>query len=202
MISTYLAKIDIDDDCTGMHYISLVQNPAVETNWLAFEADKINKYQVEDEDQHIITGVVMRADFPILKEIPNKGKCYIKYEKETLKEMALKFFKNGEQNNITVTHNHNNKTDKVNIFEMYIKDVERGINPKGFETIEDGSLMASFKVNDEQIWEEIKEGKWRGFSLEGAFHFIPEDENERHIYEMVEKIKQYIIKQKDEIRKH
>lgn len=199
---TYLAKIDINDEATGMHYISLVENPAVETEWMAFEADKMNVYKVEDNEQHIITGVVMRANFPILKEIPNKGKCYLKYEKETLKQMALKFFKNGEQNNITITHNHAKLTDKVNIFEMYIKDVERGINPKGFENIEDGSLMASFKVNDEQLWSEIKEGKWKGFSLEGAFRFEEETTDEDEIYRLVEKIKSHIINKKNEVREH
>ena len=53
--------------------------------------------------------------------------------------------------------------------EIFIKDVEKGINPSGFEDIENGSLFATYKVNNDIIWEKIKDGTFQGFSLEGIF---------------------------------
>lgn len=187
---TYIATLD-ETDNTGMFTISLVEEPAVETNWLKFNKDKFN-FNIEDEEQRIITGVVMRADFPIYRNNAEYGEFYIKYDKETLRLMAERYFKNNQQNNINMAHNSENTTDKVNIYEMYIKNIERGINPKGFEDIEDGSLMASFKVNDDKIWEDIKQGKFKGFSLEGAFNLVKVEETttdeEKEIMELIEKI--------------
>lgn len=193
MIRTYNVIID-DTEATGMFGISLVEQPAIESNWVAFEKDvEPLAFMVDNEDERIITGVVMRADFPILRYNPEKGKHYIKYERETLRKMAMKYFKMNQQNNVNMFHNPENKTDKVNIFEMYIKDCERGINPKGFENIEDGSLMVSFKVNDEQIWQDIRKGVFKGFSLEGIFRFELLDEavekETQEIYDLINKIR-------------
>lgn len=193
---TYIATIDNTEE-TGMFVISLVEEPAVESNWIKFNKDKeqIN-FSIDDEEQRVITGVVMRANYPIYRNHPEKGEFYVKYHPETLREMALKYFKTNQQNNVNTAHNPNNQTDKVNIFEMYIKDSTKGINPKGFEDIEDGSLMASFKVNDDKIWEDIKNGVFNGFSLEGTFRLTKvetEDEKqEREILEMIEKIRNKI----------
>lgn len=187
---TYIATLD-DTENTGMFTISLVEEPAVESNWLRFDKDKIN-FSIENEEQRIITGVVMRANFPIYRNSPEYGEFYIKYDKETLRVMAERYFKNNQQNNINMAHNAEDTTDKVNIYEMYIKNVDRGINPKGFEDIEDGSLMASFKVNDDEIWNDIKQGKFKGFSLEGVFNLVKVEEEttdeEKEIMELIEKI--------------
>lgn len=193
----YNATIDETPD-TGMFVISLVQEPAVESNWVKFNSDnKQMSFSIDDEEQRVITGVVMRCDYPIYRNNPQMGEFYVKYDKETLKQMALKYFKYNQQNNVNMAHNHDNTTDKVNIFEMYIKDEKRGINPKGFEDIEDGSLMASFKVNDDTIWEDIKNGVFKGFSLEGVFKMVkveetPEQLQEKEIMELIRKIKDKI----------
>lgn len=193
MIPTYIANID-DSETTGMFVISLVEDPAVESNWVKFNKDTQQMtFSIDNEEQRVITGVVMRANFPIYRNNPQYGEFYVKYSPETLKQMALKYFKMNQQNNVNMAHNPNNQTDKVNIFEMYIKDSERGIIPKGFEDIEDGSLMASFKVNDEVIWEDIKKGVFKGFSLEGVFQLVEETPSvESEIMEIISKIKEKI----------
>ena len=57
----------------------------------------------------------------------------------------------------------------VNLIQLFIKDSEKGIVPQGFETIEDGSLFATYHVENDAIWNEIKNGTFKGFSLEGLF---------------------------------
>ena len=35
----------------------------------------------------------------------------------------------------------------------------------------EGTWMVSLKVEDDQLWQEIKAGKYKGFSIEGLFKF-------------------------------
>lgn len=58
----------IEDELTGMFTISLVDKPAVESNFLCFKKDhKIVNFRVENEEKRLISGVIMRADFPIYR---------------------------------------------------------------------------------------------------------------------------------------
>ena len=44
---------------------------------------------------------------------------------------------------------------------------------KGFEDVPDGSWFGSFKVDNEEVWQMIKDGKVKGFSVEGLFNYKP-----------------------------
>ena len=187
-----LYKAIIDDENTGMYCISLVDEPAVEINWLAFEKQEELEFKVENEDKHIIRGVIMRANYPIYR-IGNSGyEYYIQYDAETIRLMAQKYLKDGFQNNIDTQHN-NQLQDGVYLVQWFIKDIENGINPKGFESVEDGSLFAEFKVENEEIWNQIKEGTFKGFSLAGFFDVEEvSDPQEEELLSLIEKIKSKI----------
>lgn len=65
---------------------------------------------------------------------------------------------------------HNNQwVDGVELEELFIKDESKGINPSGFEDIENGSLFAKYRISNEEIWSKVKAGEFKGFSLEGYF---------------------------------
>ena len=83
--------------------------------------------------------------------------------------MAEKLFKDGNQNSINLMHLPGSYVSGVNLIQLFIKDSEKGIVPQGFETIEDGSLFATYHVENDAIWNEIKNGTFKGFSLEGLF---------------------------------
>lgn len=190
-----LYKAIIDDENTGMYCISLVDEPAVEINWLAFEKQEELKFKVENEDKHIIRGVIMRANYPIYR-IGNSGyEYYIQYDAETIRTMAQKYLKDGFQNNIDTQHN-NQLQDGVYLVQWFIKDTENGINPKGFESVEDGSLFAEFKVENEEIWNQIKDGTFKGFSLAGFFDVeeMVENKEEQEVLALIEKIREKIYK--------
>lgn len=167
-IPIFEAYID-NEDC-GIYKISLVDLPAVESNFVAFEKDKAPlKFSIENEEQHMVTGVIMRANFLIYRYDKDFGEYYIKYSPETIKLMAEKMMFDSTFNNINLMHLDGTDVDGVNLVELFIKDTEKGINPSGFEEIENGSLFATYKVNNEAIWDEIKAGTFAGFSLEGFF---------------------------------
>lgn len=163
-------KIEINDVNEGITAISLVDEPAVESNFLKFSKDKIKlNFKVENEEKRIVTGVVIRCDFPIYR-VTNEGNGYfIIFNEETILKITEKMLKDNTFNNINLGHNANNFVDGINLRELFIKNKLRGINPIGFEDVEDGSLMASYHVTNDDVWKEIKDGIFNGFSLEGWF---------------------------------
>lgn len=156
-------------DADGMVVCSFVDDPAVESNFLAFADDKKPMtFSIENEDKHIVLGVAMRANYPIYRYNQEMGEFYIVYTPEVIREMVQKFFRNGYQNNVDLNHSFQLE-DGVYIEQAFIKDTENGISPKNFDEIEDGSLFFQYKVENEEIWAGIKDGTFKGFSLAGTF---------------------------------
>ena len=91
-----------------------------------------------------------------------------------IKDNTINVKQFGFQNNVDTNHDEN-YVDGVNLVQMFIKDSENGISPKGFEDYEDGSLFAEFHIENDEIWEQIKNGTYKGFSLAGVFDLIPEE---------------------------
>lgn len=188
-------KAEIHDLEDGMYTISLVSDPATESNFLAFKnEEKLLKFSVENEEKRIVRGLVMAANMPIYRRTAAGFEYYIEYEPETIRIMAEKYLKDGFQNNVDTQHD-GNLVEGVNMVQFFIKDAENGINPKGFEGYKDGSLFAEFKVNNDEIWGEIKAGTFKGFSLAGLFEpveteFSSEDDAEyNEVVELINKIK-------------
>lgn len=164
----YQATIDMNDE-TGMEVISLVEFPAVESNFLVFEAQKeALKYSIDNEEQRMVFGLVMAADMPIYRRDASGYEYYITYSKETIAKMAEKYFKLGYQNNMDTGHNFQLE-EGITMVQMFIKDTENGVSPKGFEDVNDGSLFAQFHIENDEVWNAIKEGTYLGFSLAGSF---------------------------------
>jgi len=167
----------ITDDGTGMQRISLVDSPAVESDFVAFDKQKkAVLYRVADEEKRIIFGVVMRADFPIYRYDPKDGEYYIVYKADTIRKMAEKYLLESRQNDVNLMHKEGSDVDGVQMVQYFIKDTAAGIAPAGFEDIADGSLFASFHVVNDEVWKAVKDGTYKGFSLEGVFALEPEQD--------------------------
>lgn len=190
-------KIVINDAETGIDRISLVQMPAVESNFLAFAKDKKQVMFSANEEQQMITGVLARADYPIYRYDDQLGEYYVQFGKDVIKEMAEKLLIDGHQNWVNIEHIENSDVDGVYMLEMFIKDTNKGINPTGFDDISDGSLFATFKVRNPKIWEYIKNGTFKGFSIEGLFGFEEAKSEDEKIYdEILEMLDRIIEKRK------
>lgn len=171
-LPVYSALLESED--TGMLRISLVDLPAVESDFLFFEKKKAAQlFSVQDEERRLVRGVVMRADFPIYRESPAMGAYYVVYTAETIRKMAEKYLAESRQNNVDLMHDGQDIRG-IQMVQYFIKDTAAGIAPEGFDDIADGSLFAEFHVIRDDVWEEIKAGTFRGFSLEGVFDLAPE----------------------------
>lgn len=182
-----------DADETGMNFISLVEEPAVMVDFLKFSKEEPVKLQFNDT-KHIITGVVCLADTPIYRYNQSIGEYYVQFSKETIEKMMLKYSKMGLNNSVDLQHN-GNAVDGVIMIESFLVNKERGICPNEFSDVPDGSWIASFKVENDEIWNEITNGDTlNGFSLSGAFELEPANFNKQEKPDELEEIIRNIVK--------
>ena len=167
-LPVYEALITSEDD--GIVTISLVDEPAVESDFVCFSKDAGKQlFTLKDTSERLITGCLMKADTPIYRN-DNGYEYYIVFSKETIKKMAQKMLSDGTFKNIDTQHNGELLPQgALTLMELYIKDSNKGIDPN-FVDIPDGSLMSTFRIDNESIWQECVEGDYlNGFSLEGFF---------------------------------
>ena len=162
-------------------------------SWAESKLRQIDKqsFSIQDEEERIITGALMLADTPIYRNDGN-GEYYVVFGKDTIKKIAQKYFKKGYQNNVNLMHDSGQVMDGVTMFESWIVDEKRGIKPmKGFEDVKEGSWFGSFKVENEDVWNMIKDGKVKGFSVEGIFNYSkPISKEEKMMDDIIEILKQ------------
>ena len=162
--------INIDDELTGINAISLVESPAVEKDFLCFSKEKETVKLNFDNAKRVISGVVCLADTPIYRYNERYGEYYVVFSKETIQKMVEKFAKMDLFKSVNLQHDDTKFVDGIYMFESYIINKERGINPVEFSDIPDGSWICSFKVENDELWGEIINGnKLNGFSLQGLF---------------------------------
>jgi hypothetical protein len=169
----YMLEIsdDLNDDAE-VQFVALVDRPAIQKNWNAFKNEQ--KFEIISEDKRIISGCAMLADTPIFRSDANFGDYYVAFSKDTITKIVQKYFKKGYQNNVNLQHDPNQVETGVTMFESFISDKSRGIAPmKGFEDAPDGSWFVSMLVENEAVWQQVKEGKINGFSIEGIFNYSP-----------------------------
>ena len=167
----YKMQINEEDE-SGVDYVSLVDQPAIESNWMAFKENKPFLFAA-NLDRRIITGALMIANKPIYRNNPDMGEFMVVFDAPTIEQIAQKFFKLNKVNNVNAMHEE--VIPGVYMFESFIVDKQRGIMPpKGFENISNGSWFGSYKVENEEVWNNfIKTGEFKGFSVEGLFDMKP-----------------------------
>lgn len=167
----------VSDEETGMFKISLVDDPAVMSNFLAFDSNrKPMMYAIQDEEKRLVRGCIMRADFPIYRRDDKMGEYYVIYKAEQIRKMAEKYLLEGRQNDVNLMHEEGSDVEGVQMVQYFIKG--DGVSVDGFDDIADGSLFGEFHVVNDEVWDEVKAGTYKGFSLEGVFDLVPEQDKD------------------------
>lgn len=161
-----------DEDETGVDMVSLVDEPAMGYSYQLFnKQEKKQKFNVENEDKRLVSGVLMLADTPIYRNGNAFGEHYVVFEKETITQIMQKFFKKNYHLQANFNHMETQTVDDVYFYESFQIDSERGIkSPEGYD-LPDGSWFGTMKVEDDEIWSNIKNGSFTGFSVEGIFGY-------------------------------
>ena len=167
--------IDTESEDLNMSCISLVTDPAVEKDFECFSKNnKPMKFSVTDQEKHCITGVAIRADVPIYRYSPDKGEYYVRFSKETIEQIVYKYSKQNLWNSVSLEHSGQN-IDSAVMVEFYLKSETKC--PTGFQDVEDGSLMVTYKITDENLWDTVKNSdEINGFSIEIMADLQPTNE--------------------------
>lgn len=167
--------VDTDTDELNMSCISLVTDPAVEKDFECFSKNKKPmNFSITDQEKHCITGVAIRADVPIYRYSPDMGEYYVRFTKETIEQIVYKYSKQNLWNSVSLEHSGQN-IDSAVMVEFFIKSPSKC--PEGFEDVEDGSLMVTYKITDENLWDTVKNSdEINGFSIEIMADLKPTDE--------------------------
>lgn len=160
-LPVYKWVIDDTEEIDGVSCISLVDDPAVEKSFAKYSKEK-RLFSV-NEEKHVVTGVAIRADFPIYRN--EKGKeFYAVFDKQLIEKLVHKFMK--EKRLTSVNVNHDTPTDKVYLFESFILREKDPVGYPELKGVEPGSWIVSYKVECPELWKQVKSGDLTGFSIE------------------------------------
>lgn len=158
-------SVNVDNPGCSISTMSLVDDPAMSIDMVCFSKEQNMKFSIQDESQHNILTCLVRVDFPILRLTEDGNPYYIVFSKETSKVLCQRLMTDGMQQNISVDHN-GKLIQGIHLQEVFIKDSSLGISPVGFEDAADGSLMGVYHIEDEALWNDCIEGRFKGISIE------------------------------------
>ena len=166
--------IEVDSE-SGVDFNAFVDSPAHMKGFIAFGKDQSVRYSF-NEEKRIVTGVMISANTLIYRSArPEIGipEHYVKFAPETIEQIQRNFHKNGYHNNVNLMHDPTKKVEGVFMVESYIvgNDPKQPKAPEVFanQKLADGTWIASYKVENDQVWNMVKSGKFYGFSVEGMF---------------------------------
>jgi hypothetical protein len=169
MLPIYKLSIDDNDD-SGVDYNAFVDMPAHQKGFIAFGKQSI-KYDF-NEEKRIVTGVMISADTPIYRNDSAFGEHYVFFDAKTIEQIKEKFHKQQFNNNVNKMHDPNQTVEGVYMIASYLIGGDK--NPKAPEVfasqnLANGTWIASYKIDNNEVWNEVKNGKFQGFSVEGSF---------------------------------
>ena len=173
---------------SGVNTIAFVDQPAIMVNWIAFNEQKPIKFSIQDEERRIIFSPVLIPDLPIPRIDPVTQKPFaVMMDRETIFQVMLDWQKNGRQNFANEMHD-GKPIDGITWFNMMVTDEMMFDKAPGFESLPVGTLFTAGKVMNDQVWQKIKSGEYKGISIEGFFDMldlnpVPVDQIEAMVYE-------------------
>ena len=158
--------LDEEQDEIGVDAISIVESPAIESDFVALKNEEIKLAEV-DSEKRILMGALLIPNKPIYRN-SEEGEYYIYFSKETIVKASQMFLQNGNQSNSTLEHNK--VLDGLTLVESWIVESEQDKSRHYGLNVPVGTWMGSVKVNNSKIWKDyVKTNKVKGFSIEGYF---------------------------------
>ena len=155
-----------NEEMVGIEAVSIVENPAIESDFIALADQEIKLAKVDDE-KRIVMGAALIPNKPIFRK-RNDTMFYVYFSEDTVRRSSELFFQNGNQSNATLEHQM--KASGLTVVESWIVEGEQDKSRIYGLDVPKGTWMISMKITDDKLWAEIKEGKkYKGFSIEGFY---------------------------------
>jgi hypothetical protein len=173
--------IDEKDLQGGINAVSVVESPAIEENFVALAKHEVELKEI-DTEKRILMGAALIPNKKIYRR-NKEEEFYIYFSEDTVRKAMELFFKKGNQNN--ATYEHKDAIKGMSVVESWLIEDEKMDKSQlyGFN-LPKGTWMISMKVDNDEVWNDVKEGKIKGFSIEGYFADkmpeSPREEQEKH----------------------
>lgn len=161
-----LKNYRVKPSTSDIYAVSLVEDEAVESGFIALSKQKQPMdFKIHNEEKRMLYGVALRADFPIYR-CYGEDEFYLTFDANAIERLVNKFMSNYGQKSFTIDHME--PAEGIVITESWlVKDTENDkSNALGLENVSEGSWIIGCKINNDEIWQSIKEGRWHGFSIE------------------------------------
>lgn len=164
-------KVIFSEEKEGVFAISLVENPAIEIDFIALSKQNIMKLAEVSEEKRLLISPVLIPDQPIYRRDEKGNEFNIVFPAETIVKAQQNFYKQGYQSNSNIEHNDNLTLSDVTFVESWIKEDDTYDKSKkyGFD-LPNGTWFAIMKVENDDVWKKVKDGDVKGFSIEGDFN--------------------------------
>ena len=184
-----------DDDNAGIDAVSVVENPAIEENWVALKKHEIELKTI-DEEKRLLMGAALVPKKQIYRRNEKTNEeYYIFFSKDTIRKASQLFLKSSNQNNATIEHTK--KIEGMTVVESWIvEDSEKDKSALYGFNAEVGTWFITMKVDNEEVWNKVKEKEIKGFSIEGYFAEKVEANKQLTNDEILEEIKSLFINAK------
>jgi hypothetical protein len=158
--------IDEENEFSGIEAISVVENPAIEEDFIALKKAPVLLAEV-DAEKRILMGAALVPDKKILRR-NGEEEYYIYFSKDTVRKASELFLRRGYQSNSTLEHQE--KLDGMTVVESWlVEDKKKDKSRKYGLDVPVGTWMVSMKVYNDDVWAKVKAGELHGFSIEGYF---------------------------------
>ena len=166
--------IDEEAEMGGIEAISIVENPAIEEDFVVLSSQQVRLAEVSKE-KRILMGPALIPNKKIYRRSGDK-EYYITFSEETVRKASQLFLARGKQNNSTLEHEET--LEDLSVVESWIIEDDKADKSRAYGlNLPVGTWMVSVKVNNDEIWQEfVKTERVKGFSIEG---FFTDKQNER-----------------------
>ena len=169
-------KVGIDSET---YAISMVEAPAIESDFVALSKEEEVKVFLESDERHMVYGAALIPDKDIYR---NNGEqeFYISFTKESIERMSQDFMKNYRQNEVTLDHEE--MANDITITESWLVEdpYKDKANALGIN-VPKGTWMIGMKVNQIDVWERVKSGELKGFSVESMISLEEFSKNDNNM---------------------
>jgi hypothetical protein len=162
-----------DSGYLGVNAISLVENPAIEVDFVALSKTQVKQAAIEEGERKMLYGAVMIPD-QLIYRVNGAGETYYcKYSKDTINKIAQEYLKRNMHHNSNLEHQV--PVAGCVVVESWIKEGEHDKSQNFGFSFPDGTWCIGMKVDNDEVWQDIKQGSVKGFSLEGFFTEMSEE---------------------------
>lgn len=162
-------EIDPEDKITGVKAMSLVDKPAMESEFIAFSKDNIQYVELKMTGyKQVVAGMALIPEKDILRQTSDGEKYLAYFTKESIEKIRNKFHKELMTASVNVDHSQQDFIDAY-LIESYIVDSQERLMDLSARGIKDptmGAWFVAYKIDDEHTFGRVLNGELTGFSVE------------------------------------